>query len=106
MPDVRSDEDCRRLIAKLQKPVYRGCFALIYAYGLRINEAVTLPITAIDSKQMVLRVIGKRNKEQALPLTVSGCTMASADLQFGQRRESTTQKMRSRGRSFGRLTDC
>ena len=71
LPDVRSDEDCRRLIATLEKPVYRGCFTLIYAYGLRISEAVTLPITAVDSKQMVLRVIGKRNKERALPLTES-----------------------------------
>ena len=71
MPDVRSDEDCRRLIARLEKPIYRGCFALSYAYGLRINEAVTLPVTAVDSKQMILRVIGKRNKERALPLTES-----------------------------------
>ena len=71
MPDVRSDADCRRLIAALEKPVYRGCFALIYAYGLRIQEAVTLPVTAIDSKQMILHVIGKRNKQRALPLTDS-----------------------------------
>jgi len=71
LPDVRSDADCRRLIAALKKPVYRGCFALIYAYGLRITEAVTLPISAVDSKQMVLRVIGKRNKERILPLTDS-----------------------------------
>ena len=71
MPDVRSDADCRRLIATLRKPIYRGCFTLIYAYGLRITEAVTLPITAVDSKQMVLRVIGKRNKERVLPLTES-----------------------------------
>jgi len=71
LPDVRSDEDCRRLIATLQKPVYRGCFALIYAYGLRIAEAVTLPVTAIDSKQMVLHIIGKGNKQRALPLTES-----------------------------------
>ncbi len=28
LPDVRSDEDCRRLIATLEKPVFRGCFAL------------------------------------------------------------------------------
>jgi integrase/recombinase XerD len=69
LPDVRSDDDCRRLIATLEKPVYRGCFTLIYAYGLRITEAVTLPISAVDSKQMVLRVIGKRNKERVLPLT-------------------------------------
>jgi integrase/recombinase XerD len=71
LPDVRSDEDCRRLIATLEKPVYRGCFALIYAYGLRITEAVTLPVSAVDSKQMVLHVIGKRNKERILPLTES-----------------------------------
>ena len=71
MPDVRSDQDCRRLIATLAKPVYRGCFVLIYAYGLRIKEAITLPITAIDSKQMVLHVIGKGNKQRALPLTDS-----------------------------------
>jgi integrase/recombinase XerD len=71
LPDVRCDEDCRRLIATLEKPIYRGCFTLIYAYGLRITEAVTLPISAVDSKQMVLRVIGKRNKERILPLTDS-----------------------------------
>ncbi len=78
MPDVRSDEDCRRLIATLAKPVYRGCFVLIYAYGLRIQEAVTLPVTAIDSKQMVLHVIGKGNKQRALPLTESILEMLRA----------------------------
>ena len=71
MPDVRTDDDCRRLIATLQKPVYRACFTLIYAYGLRIGEAVTLPVTAVDSKQLLLRLIGKRNKERVLPLTES-----------------------------------
>jgi integrase/recombinase XerD len=67
LPDVRSDEDCRRLIAALKKPIHRGCFTLIYAYGLRITEAVTLPVSAVDSKQMVLRVVGKGNKERVLP---------------------------------------
>ena len=69
MPDVRSDEDCRRLIAAIYQPVYRGCFALIYACGLRISETVELPVSAVDSKQMLLRVIGKRNKQRALPLS-------------------------------------
>ena len=71
MPDVRSHEGCRRRIATLEDPVYRGCFTLIYAYGLRISEAVTLPVSAVDWKEMVLRVIGKRNKERVLPLTES-----------------------------------
>ena len=39
-------------------------------------------------------------------MTVSGCTMASAERQFGHSRDSNTQKTRSRGRNFGRLTDC
>ncbi len=69
LPDVRSDDDCRRLIAALKKPIYRCCFTLIYAYGLRISEAVSLPISSIDSKQLLLHVIGKRNKQRVLPLT-------------------------------------
>jgi site-specific recombinase XerD len=61
---VCCDEDCRRPIANLQQPVIRGCFALMYAYGLRMGEAITLPIAAVDSTQMVLHVIGKGNKER------------------------------------------
>jgi integrase/recombinase XerD len=68
---VRCDEDCRRLIAALEQPVIRGCFTLMYAYGLRISEAITLPVSAVDSKQMVLHVIGKGNKERVFPLTDS-----------------------------------
>jgi integrase/recombinase XerD len=53
----------------LEQPIIRGCFTLMYAYGLRIAEATTLPVSAVDSKQMVLRVIGKGNKERILPLS-------------------------------------
>ena len=38
LPDIRSDDDCRRLIVTLKKPVYWGCCTLIYAYELRIGE--------------------------------------------------------------------
>jgi site-specific recombinase XerD len=34
----------------------------MYACGLRISEAVTLDISAIDSEQKLLRIIGKGNK--------------------------------------------
>ena len=71
LPDVRTDDECRRLIATLKKPIYRACFTLIYAYGLRIGEAITLPVTAVDSKHLLLHLIGKGNKERALPLTES-----------------------------------
>jgi len=42
---------------------------LIYACGLRLREALQLPVSAVDSKQMLLQIIGKRNKQRALPLT-------------------------------------
>ena len=41
----------------------------MYACGLRHSEAVRLPISAVDSRLMLLRVIGKRNKERLLPLS-------------------------------------
>ncbi len=71
LPDVRSADDCRRLIATLHQPLLRGCFTLIYAYGLRLTAAIVLPLTAVDAKQMRLRVIGKGNKERLLPLTAA-----------------------------------
>ena len=64
MPDVRSDEDCRRLISTIYHSVYRGCFALMYACGLRIRETVELPVSAVDSKHML-----RRKTQQALPLS-------------------------------------
>jgi len=40
----------------------------MYGSGLRIGEAVNLPVSAVDSKRMSLRIIGKRNKERCAPL--------------------------------------
>jgi len=62
-------EDNRREETQSVPPVYRGCFALMYACGLRIGEALALPISAVDARQMLLRNIGKGNKERALPLS-------------------------------------
>ena len=39
----------------------------MYACGLRISEAVSLPVGKIDSGQMCLRIIGKGNKERIVP---------------------------------------
>jgi integrase/recombinase XerD len=40
----------------------------MYACGLRISEAATLEISAIDRANKVLRIIGKGNKERLVPL--------------------------------------
>ena len=40
----------------------------MYACGLRISEAATLEVTAIDGVNGLVRVIGKGNKERRVPL--------------------------------------
>ena len=40
----------------------------MYACGLRISEAASLEVGAIDSANMLLRIIGKGNKERRVPL--------------------------------------
>ena len=40
----------------------------MYACGLRISEATTLEIGAIDRANQVLRIIGKGDKERLVPL--------------------------------------
>ena len=69
LPDARSDDEVRQLLRAIRNPIYRACMCTMYACGLRISEATKLPITAIDSKRMLLRVIGKRNKQRVVPLS-------------------------------------
>jgi integrase/recombinase XerD len=40
----------------------------MYACGLRISEATTLEVNAIDRANQVLRIVGKGNKERLVPL--------------------------------------
>ena len=61
-------EDGHRLIAALQKPGYQLCCSFMLALGLRIGDVVALTINSIDATQMLVRVIGKRNKERVVPL--------------------------------------
>jgi integrase/recombinase XerD len=61
-------EDGHTLIAALRKPSYRLCCALMLALGLRIGDVLALTVQSIDSTQMMVRVIGKGNKERILPL--------------------------------------
>ena len=61
-------EDGHRLIAALQKPGYQLCCSFMLALGLRIGDVFALTINSIDATQMLVRVIGKRNKERVVPL--------------------------------------
>ncbi len=68
LPVAIAWDDGRRLIAALRKPSYRLCCSLMLALGLRIGDVLALTVQSIDSTQMIVRVIGKGNKERILPL--------------------------------------
>jgi site-specific recombinase XerD len=90
LPVVLNREECRRLLAGIEKPVYRLCALTMYTLGLRIEEALTLKPKDIVSSQMIVRVIGKGNRERAVPLPPSllrslrafWCTHRNADWIF------------------------
>ena len=63
-----SDAQVHALLAHVRNPTHKACLALIYACGLRISEAVTLEVTSIDSALLLLRIIGKGNKQRQVPL--------------------------------------
>ena len=48
LPVALPDGQIRALLGCVGNPVHRTCLSLIYGCGLRIGEAVTLEIGAID----------------------------------------------------------
>ena len=68
LPVSLPEAQVRRLLGAIRKPVHRTCLAVMYACGLRVGEATTLEVTAIDRARRVLRIIGKGNKERLVPL--------------------------------------
>ena len=68
LPVVLSIEEVHRIISLVHFPVYRVCLATIYSCGLRLREGAFLPVQAVDSSRMMLRVLGKGSKERDVPL--------------------------------------
>src|SRR5208337_4465670 len=68
LPDALSEDQVRHLLSGIRNPVHKTCLALMYACGLRISEATTLEVNAIDRANQVVRIIGKGNKERLVPL--------------------------------------
>ena len=68
LPVAIAWNDGQRLIVALRKPGYRLCCSFMLALGLRIGDVLALTVQSINSTQMIVRVIGKGNKERILPL--------------------------------------
>jgi site-specific recombinase XerD len=68
LPESLSADQVRHLLGCIHNPIHRTCLAIMYACGLRISEATRLEISAIDRANLVLRIVGKGNKERLVPL--------------------------------------
>jgi integrase/recombinase XerD len=69
LPAVRSPQQVACFLAAVQGRTHRMVLRTIYAAGLRISEALHLTAAQIDSSRMVLRVLGKGQKERLVPLS-------------------------------------
>ena len=68
LPDVLSAAEVARLLAAMDSSRYRAIASLCYGAGLRISEACTLMVDAIDSEQRILRIRGKGDRVREVPL--------------------------------------
>ena len=72
LPDVLTLDQIERLLDcfDLDNPIEirnRCILETIYACGLRVSECCDLLIENVDRRQMIIRVIGKGNKERIVP---------------------------------------
>ena len=69
LPAVRSTEEVARFLDAVRGRVPRMLLRTAYAAGLRLNEVRHLTPQSIDSARMVLRVLGKGQKERLVALS-------------------------------------
>ena len=69
LPVVRSPQQVALLLDTARDRTVQMVLRTIYATGLRISEALHLTASQIDSSRMVVRVLGKGQKERLVPLS-------------------------------------
>ncbi len=69
LPMVLSGSEIAALLDATTTPMYRVILSAMYSGGLRISEACRLRPRDIDSKRMVITVVGKGDKERTTLLS-------------------------------------
>jgi integrase/recombinase XerD len=70
LPETLAREDVARIINATNNLKHKTMISFIYACGLRRDELLNMKISAIDSKQNIIRIRrGKGDKDRALPLS-------------------------------------
>ncbi|MCP4753972.1 MAG: tyrosine-type recombinase/integrase [Proteobacteria bacterium] len=69
LPDILTIEEIYAIIASLDKLRYRTCLFAIYSMGLRLSEGLSLKVSDIDGKRMLVHVRNaKGRKDRYVPL--------------------------------------
>lgn len=69
LPTVISISEVHTLLKLIEKPAMRCYFTTVYSLGLRLQEALHLQVTDIDSQRMLVHVHrGKGAKDRLVPL--------------------------------------
>ena len=72
LPTVLSLQEVERLLEIEVKDAYtarnKAMLELMYATGLRVSELVNLKLGDVDLEEVVVRTMGKGNKERVIPL--------------------------------------
>ena len=68
LPTVCSEEEIQKLLSSIKNIKHRAILSTIYSGGLRISELINLPITAIDSGRMQIRIEKAKGKKDRYTL--------------------------------------
>lgn len=69
VPVVLSGTEVQALLKACRTPTHRALVMTLYASGLRVTEACSLRIDDVDSKRMVLRIVGGKTGDRYAPLS-------------------------------------
>ena len=79
LPAVLAIPEVDQLIDAVRKPVMKCFFWVVYSLGLRLQEALHLQVSDIDSQRMLVHVRrGKGHKDRLIPLTPKTLQMLRA----------------------------
>jgi len=63
LPDILSKSEIKLILDSTANKKHKAIISLIYACGLRRSELISLEIKNIDSKRMVIKIIGGKGKK-------------------------------------------
>jgi len=89
LPKILSEEDVNKLInaPDIKSPIGlrdRAMLELLYACGLRISELISLNVLNLNSRQGLVSVMGKGEKERLVPMGEEALERVSDYLTYGR----------------------